>query len=294
MDCEGWTDAEERPNYPHAKFCADQFIYALGYAKKQPKEQSMERKALDNDYTSYCIVCNTNRVNKKNAIGVCPDCYPEWEKNKEKYRTEVEAAGNMKVVPDIIEKLYQESAKQLLQSKLQAEWAERNLVQGTGQQPREDLITPCDQGSTIVPDEFINTPLYQSEQIQFSSGAVRGTGCLPFHLITPHGILGMAVAFGEGAEKYSPYNNLKGFPLSNLYDHAMLHLLLFWWGDTSEDHLSHAIWNLNQIAFQQGKEDGQYEKLDDRPGIGHLTKSETESFVALLDEIVTNLKKAKQ
>lgn len=88
MDMEGWTDAKDRPNYPHAKFCADQFILALGYARKQPKEKErsnmdivkeyQDSHPLDLSYNRYCVLCGVNRLYKLDTVTYCRDCQTRY------------------------------------------------------------------------------------------------------------------------------------------------------------------------------------------------------------------------
>lgn len=61
----------------------------------------------------------------------------------------------------------------------------------------------------------------------------------------------LALTYGEGSLKYSPRNWQKGFPESVLVNHAMAHIVQYLDGDTSEDHLAHAVWNLGTIMHQQ-------------------------------------------
>jgi len=63
----------------------------------------------------------------------------------------------------------------------------------------------------------------------------------------------LAETFGEGAEKYGDNNWQKGFDesvmLSHMGDHIRRHLE----GDTTEDHLAHACWNLMALMWFQEK-----------------------------------------
>ncbi len=80
----------------------------------------------------------------------------------------------------------------------------------------------------------------------FETGAVRGTDhtACDLHLIPPEALRAWGRAFAEGAAKYGVDNYLKGIPTSNLLNHAIHHLLNAFEGDTSEDHLGHALWNI--------------------------------------------------
>ena len=56
--------------------------------------------------------------------------------------------------------------------------------------------------------------------------------------------LSVGHACHEGAVKYDDFNWEHGFPVHDLLNHAIRHLLLDLQGDTTEDHLGHASWNL--------------------------------------------------
>lgn len=87
----------------------------------------------------------------------------------------------------------------------------------------------------------------QSEQFKtHETGAVRSTDAdhVRFDLISPIGLQRLAETYAEGAEKYDEHNWRKGFKFSVLLNHAIRHIYLRLQGDTSEDHLAHAAWNL--------------------------------------------------
>jgi hypothetical protein len=46
----------------------------------------------------------------------------------------------------------------------------------------------------------------------------------------------------EGAVKYGEHNWLYGFPITNLLNHALRHLIKWTNGDRTEDHLGHTMW----------------------------------------------------
>lgn len=58
----------------------------------------------------------------------------------------------------------------------------------------------------------------------------------------------MAETQGEGNAKYGYGNWQKGIPVSNLLSHAMEHILKLQNGHTDENHLGHALWNLEKAA----------------------------------------------
>lgn len=72
----------------------------------------------------------------------------------------------------------------------------------------------------------------------------------------PRALKRLAQTYGEGAAKYGPRNWLKGFPESNLLNHALAHLQMHMSGDKSEDHLSHSLWNIFTLMhFQETRPD---------------------------------------
>ena len=64
------------------------------------------------------------------------------------------------------------------------------------------------------------------------------SGCIP-HLY--------AQALHESASKYGERNWEQGIPEANLVNHALFHLFKLNEGDTSENHLSHLVWNVMTI-----------------------------------------------
>lgn len=106
--------------------------------------------------------------------------------------------------------------------------------------------------------------------VQFTTGAQRcpdnaatgiGSKFPPrFDLISPIALRRWAETYGEGAPKYGDYNWTKGIPMRNCLDHALAHLSMWMRGDTSEDHLAHAMWNIGtMIHFSETRPD-----MDDR------------------------------
>jgi len=92
----------------------------------------------------------------------------------------------------------------------------------------------------------------------FTTGAVRGTDAdsTRYDLISPVAMRRIAETYAEGATKYGAHNWRKGFPASDLMNHALKHLYTFLAGDRSEDHLAHATWNLMAIMHFQEKMPG--------------------------------------
>ena len=99
------------------------------------------------------------------------------------------------------------------------------------------------------------------ESIQYDTGAVRGSDVSDFIADLPlEALHAFANALEDGKAKGYPRDNWKkGFPTRSVIAHLLVHILRYREGDTSEDHLSHALFNLVVLIRQQGRPD-----LDDR------------------------------
>lgn len=94
---------------------------------------------------------------------------------------------------------------------------------------------------------------------------VAGSKEARYDLLSPIALRRWAETFAEGAAKYGDHNYLRGFPVSVLMNHALAHLNQYMAGDTSEDHLAHAFWNIGAIIhFSETRPD-----LDDRHPLTH-------------------------
>ena len=91
-----------------------------------------------------------------------------------------------------------------------------------------------------------------SESSNFSTGAVRSADAnhLDFTSIPLIGLIGVARTAAEGGAKYGRFNYMLGFPVHDLLNHAIRHIVMFLLGDRSEPHLEHAAWGL-LAAIQQ-------------------------------------------
>lgn len=78
------------------------------------------------------------------------------------------------------------------------------------------------------------------------SGAVRDTreGKGRYDLISPFALRRLAIHYQNGAAKYADRNWEKGMAVSRFLDSAKRHLESYHMGDTSEDHLAAAAWNI--------------------------------------------------
>ena len=84
------------------------------------------------------------------------------------------------------------------------------------------------------------------ERTEFKTGAVRDMkrGVGRMDLLPWYGIMEVSKHCEEGAEKYGEHNVDKGIPLHSLCDSDARHLAKFIAGETDEDHLRAAAWNL--------------------------------------------------
>lgn len=115
------------------------------------------------------------------------------------------------------------------------------------------------------------------ERTEFSTGAVRdmkkGKGRMD--LLPWYGIMEVSKHCEEGAIKYGEHNVDKGIPLHSLMDSASRHLAKFMCGETDEDHLRAAAWNilyalnqrvthpeLNDLYFDKKEENEEKEESD--------------------------------
>ncbi|MGN0406612.1 MAG: dATP/dGTP diphosphohydrolase domain-containing protein [Bariatricus sp.] len=81
---------------------------------------------------------------------------------------------------------------------------------------------------------------------KFSTGAVRDCkdGVGRMDLLPMTAIIELSEHCEEGAKKYGEHNVDKGIPQHSLCDSGMRHLVKYMRGDTDEDHLRAACWNL--------------------------------------------------
>lgn len=93
------------------------------------------------------------------------------------------------------------------------------------------------------------------ERTQFPSGAVRDMheGKGRFDLLPMCVLMRLAKHYESGAIKYQPRNWEKGISCSSYADSAMRHICKYMDGQTDEDHLIAAIWNLCGLAWNEEK-----------------------------------------
>ena len=124
------------------------------------------------------------------------------------------------------------------------------------------------------------------ERRTFASGAVRdrgGTKPRP-DLISPHAAMREGMIFALGAEKYSVRNWEKGIEISECLASAIRHIEKYKRGDTDEDHLAMARWNLGaMIHFEEEIKAGRMDPaIDDMP---HYTTRPQRLVMALDNDV---------
>ncbi len=97
---------------------------------------------------------------------------------------------------------------------------------------------------------------------QFDTGAQRDSGeGKPRMSLVPHKALNdVMMRYLAGAEAYGEHNWKLGMKNSVLYDSTMRHLMAYWTGDESEDHLGAVLWNVMGLIDNQDKRP----EMDDR------------------------------
>ena len=93
------------------------------------------------------------------------------------------------------------------------------------------------------------------DRTRFESGAVRDMheGKGRFDLLPMCVLTRLAQHYENGCKKYGDRNWEKGIPCHSFADSAMRHLGKYMDGQTDEDHLIAAIWNLCGIAWNEEK-----------------------------------------
>lgn len=121
-------------------------------------------------------------------------------------------------------------------------------------------------------------------QKNYDTGAVRdvavaGSKASKFHarydLLSPIALKRVAETYGEGAVKYGDHNWRQGMPFSDTLNHCLAHLSEYMRGDTSEDHLAHAAWNLFALMhFEETHPELNDIKVDDLVKSPHIPVSD--------------------
>ena len=97
---------------------------------------------------------------------------------------------------------------------------------------------------------------------QFDTGAQRDSAeGKPRMSLVPHKALSDVMQrYLAGAEAYGENNWKLGMKNSVLYDSAMRHMMAYWTGDESEDHLGAVLWNVMGLIDNHNKRP----EMDDR------------------------------
>lgn len=93
------------------------------------------------------------------------------------------------------------------------------------------------------------------DRTQFETGAVRDmhAGKGRFDLLPMCVLHRLAQHYEAGCVKYGDRNWEKGIPAHSFADSAMRHIVKYMDGQTDEDHLIAAIWNLCGLAWTEEK-----------------------------------------
>lgn len=89
---------------------------------------------------------------------------------------------------------------------------------------------------------------------EFETGAVREASLVDkgrYDLVSPYAIRRLAVVCAKGAVKYDDRNWEKGMQLHRYIDSAKRHLDQYLMGQTDEDHLGHALWNIHALIHTE-------------------------------------------
>lgn len=116
-----------------------------------------------------------------------------------------------------------------------------------GEDPLEKLVT--------IPNHQ-NLPLKDSgDRRKFETGAVRdmAEGKGRCDLLPACALIRLSKLYEAGAKKYDDRNWEKGIPLSVMIDSGMRHLLKYLDGQTDEDHLTAAAWNILGAMWMEEK-----------------------------------------
>lgn len=94
------------------------------------------------------------------------------------------------------------------------------------------------------------------DQEQWDTGAVRDSqdGKPRFDLIDPEFLFRMAEVMRKGAEHYGEFNWTQGIPSQRYMASLLRHVFAYYNGDSSEDHLAAAAFNLMGLMRNEGSD----------------------------------------
>jgi len=108
-----------------------------------------------------------------------------------------------------------------------------------------------------IKDEVMTTSL---------TGGMKASKLSQLGFVDPKALYVLGEVAGMGAEKYDPYNYLKGYDWSLSYNAMQRHAMQFWGGEDADDesglyHMAHAAWHCLAIVSFMLRKIG----TDDRP-----------------------------
>ena len=117
------------------------------------------------------------------------------------------------------------------------------------------------------------------ERESFDTGAVRDiqVGKGRYDLLPPEALRRIAVHYEKGALKYSDRNWEKGMPCSRFCNSALRHIFQWLQGDSSEDHLAAAAFNIMGIMAMESWFDATPSIVDVGPHAGEALMRETKA-----------------
>lgn len=97
-----------------------------------------------------------------------------------------------------------------------------------------------------IADTGHRTILDSGTRREFATGAVRdmseGKGSM--YAMPPAAIIRLSKHYEAGAKKYTMHNYMKGIPVSSFMDSALRHIFKYLDGQSDEDHLAAAAFNI--------------------------------------------------
>lgn len=115
-------------------------------------------------------------------------------------------------------------------------------------------------------EKTIEQEMQDEDILRLASGVKDDTGKLPYHLLGPEFLAGIASVLQFGAIKYAPRNWEKGMDWSRPFSALMRHMWAWWAGEKNDpetgiSHLYHAACCLMFLACYEERAIG----ADDRP-----------------------------
>lgn len=109
--------------------------------------------------------------------------------------------------------------------------------------------------SEVPPHGFKGT----DTKVVFDTGGARSdsTGKGRYDLVSTRAMFRLALVYEKGANARGDRNWEKGMPRSRLFESALRHTYQALAGETDEDHLAHAAWNLFALMHFEGETDAE-------------------------------------